>query len=141
MPSVLVSTCGLGALPRAASAHGQIAPGFSPNHSLVPTGTTPSASRASCSTRPTVTIRFGSALMVVVPNLLSIETGNAAAAGAELPPPAAGVSLSLFGPHAARTRRRPAAATVVIRRGVGSRTAFPFCQRGPGDGDLDGSVG
>src|SRR5690606_28735615 len=63
-------------------AQGQIAPGYPPNHSVVPTGVIPSARSASCSVRPTVTIRSGGASIVVLPYLCAIVTGKASASGA-----------------------------------------------------------
>src|SRR4051812_38984954 len=84
-PSVAGRTVGTLALPSAALAHGKIAPGCLPNHSVVATGTTPSARSASCSRRPATTTRSGWALMVVVPYLWVIVTGNALASGAAVP--------------------------------------------------------
>src|SRR4051794_7622783 len=124
MPSVFVSTCGFAAPPSAASAQGHTAPGLAPNHSVVAVGTTPSASSASCSTRPTVTMRFGSAVMFVAPYLCGSATGKPVApAAAPTSPLPAG---SGFGPQAPRKRMSPAAATVAVRRIVFSRTADPF---------------
>ena len=77
VPSVLVSTTGFGASPSSSVAHGKIAPGCLPNHSVVATGTTPSASSASCSRRPTTTTRLGCFSIVVEPYLCSIVTGKA----------------------------------------------------------------
>jgi hypothetical protein len=57
---------------------------------VVATGTTPSASNASCSTRPTVTTRFGAAGTTVSPYLFLIVTGktppSALAAGVSAAP-------------------------------------------------------
>ena len=61
------------------SAHGKIAPGCSPYHSVVPTGTMPRASSESCSRRPTTTTRSGASVIVVSPYLCGIVTGNASA--------------------------------------------------------------
>ena len=133
---MLVSTCGLAPAPSAASAQGQMAPGFSPNHSVVATGTTPSDSSASCSTRPTTTIRWGSAGMVVVPNLCAIETGKASEAALD-----EGADGSDPPPQAASRSRSTVAATVALRRIEEGRTAVPFCQRGPRVVTSDGSVG
>src|SRR5215217_7795017 len=80
MPSVELSLVGGSASPSAALAHGKIAPGCSPYHSVVATGTIPSASSASCSRRPTTTIRLGGEEIVVSPNLCTIVTGKAPAA-------------------------------------------------------------
>src|SRR5262245_32105559 len=65
--------------PRRSTAHGHVAWGWSPYQSRMPTGTTPRASRASWSVKPTVTTRSGFAGTTVVPYLCSIETGNPAA--------------------------------------------------------------
>ena len=68
MPSVKSRTSGFGASPSAASAHGKIAPGCLPYHSVVATGTMPSASSESCSRRPATTMRSGALVIVVGPN-------------------------------------------------------------------------
>src|SRR4051794_40794758 len=85
MPSVKLSLVGGLASPSAALAQGKIAPSCSPYHSVVPTGTTPRASSASCSRRPTTTTRLGSDLIVVAPNLCLIVTGKAPADAADEP--------------------------------------------------------
>ena len=82
MPSVKLSLVGSFPSPSAALAQGKIAPSCSPYHSVVPTGTMPSASSESCSRRPTTTIRLGSESIVVSPNLCLIVTGKAPAAAA-----------------------------------------------------------
>ena len=116
-PSVLVSTVGALALPSSSVAHGKIAPGCLPNHSVVATGTTPSASSASCSRRPTTTTRSGCFSIVVEPYLCSIVTGKApesdwdCSAGAE--PDSV---LSSSEPQAARKRPHRSAARIDVRR-------------------------
>src|SRR5690349_19485541 len=107
MPSVLVSDSGTAALPSFSLAQGQISPGFSPNHLVVATGTTPRASRASCSVSPTTTTRWGTLVISVVPYLCSMLTGNAALP-AELD--AAEAAGALSSPQAA-TRASAAVAT------------------------------
>ena len=99
MPSVLLRTVGALASPSSSSAHGKIAPGCLPYHSVVATGTTPSASSASCSRSPTTTTRFGAVSIFVVPYLWSIETGNAASSD-RAPESLPAVSCS-SDPHAA----------------------------------------
>src|SRR6056297_1476581 len=67
------------ASPSSSCAQGHTPFGWSPNQSRRPTGTTPRASRKSCSLKPTDTTRCGSSSIVVEPNLCSIVTGNGAA--------------------------------------------------------------
>ena len=69
------------ASPRAGVAHGQTAYGWSPYHSVVAIGATPSASRMSCSVKPTTTTRFGSAGTTVSPYLWVTVTGKTGAPG------------------------------------------------------------
>src|SRR5215218_2234215 len=76
-PSVDDRTVGTFASPSSSLAHGKIAPGCLPYHSVVATGTTPSASSASCSRRPATTTRLGSDLIVVAPYLWAMVTGKA----------------------------------------------------------------
>ena len=75
------STVGV-ASPSSSVAHGHTADGYSPYHSRIPTGMTPSASKASWSVKPTDTTRCGSAGTTVSPYLCSMVTGNAADAAA-----------------------------------------------------------
>jgi hypothetical protein len=62
--------------PSSSRAHAQVAESCSPNHSVTPTGTTPSAKTESWSVRPTVTTRSGRCSIVVSPYLCAIVTGN-----------------------------------------------------------------
>ena len=70
-------TCGF-ASPSAGVAHGQTAYGWSPYHSVVAIGATPSASRMSCSVKPTTTTRVGSAGTTVSPYLWVTVIGKTA---------------------------------------------------------------
>jgi hypothetical protein len=92
-----------------------------PNHSVVATGTTPSASSASCSTSPTTTIRFGSAAISVVPYLCRIETGKADDSAPVVAPPPDAAAPSSPPPHAAI----PVAATRASRAAPNDRPARP----------------
>ena len=74
-PSADSSTVGL-ASPSLSTAQGKTAYGASPTHWVVAIGTTPRASSVSCSVYPTTTMRFGSALTVVVPYMCWTVTGN-----------------------------------------------------------------
>ena len=78
-PSLVLSTSGW-ASPSSSSAHGQVANGFSPYHSVTAMGTTPSWSRVSCSVRPTTTTRSGSSATTLSPNLCGTVTGKASLA-------------------------------------------------------------
>lgn len=105
------STWGTAAEPSLSFAQGQIAPGCSPNHSVVATGTTPSASRASCSVSPVTTTRSGAAGIVVVPYLWSIVTGNVSPAAVV----AAGSSSEPHAASPARVRATVPAAAMRLR--------------------------
>src|SRR5262245_10157906 len=67
MPSARLSTSGLEP-PRLGSAHGHTPNGWSPHQLVIATGTTPTASRSSCSVKPALTTRFGGAEIFVSPN-------------------------------------------------------------------------
>src|SRR5690349_12828034 len=88
------STSGV-APPRRSTAHGHVAWGWSPYQSRMPTGTTPSASRASWSVNPTVTTRSGRDGTTVSPYLCGTKTGNPAPLDAAVPAdPAAVVAVA-----------------------------------------------
>ena len=111
------STVGSGASPSSSFAHGKIAPGCLPYHSVVATGTTPSASSASCSRSPTTTIRFGADSIVVEPYLWSIVTGNAPRVRRRRPARVAGALLVIArAARGERDGRRTSRASVGFKR-------------------------
>src|SRR3954464_13343575 len=67
MPSSRLSTAGC-APPSLGCAQGHTANGSPPNQSVTAIGTTPTASRSSCSVNPALTTRFGGAGILVSPN-------------------------------------------------------------------------
>src|ERR1700758_5411402 len=68
MPSLRLSTTGC-APPSLGWAHGQTPNGSPPNQSVTATGTTPRASRSSCSVKPALTTRLGGAGILVSPKI------------------------------------------------------------------------
>ena len=125
MPSARLSTVGW-APPSADCAHGHTAFGSAPNHSVTAIGTTPSASRSSCSVNPALTTRLGGAGIVVSPKACLMVTA---------PPPGSPLA-DLFDEHAATTANPVAPATPRNPRLLRSVctmlrvTAEPRCPRG-----------
>ncbi len=103
MPSVRLSTTGC-APPSAGWAHGHTAKGCSPHHSVVAIGTSPSASRLSCSVNPALTTRVGRAGMVVSPKACVMVTAPSAASESD-PDSQAVASNSPAAPVRARNPR------------------------------------
>src|ERR1700743_3010710 len=56
------------------AAHGHTPKGWSPNQLVTATGTTPRASRSSCSVNPPLTTRLGGSLMMVSPKMCEMLT-------------------------------------------------------------------
>src|SRR5258708_25070408 len=89
------------ALPHFGRAHGHTSKGSSPHHFVTAIGTTPTASRSSCSVKPALTTRFGGAGILVSPKmcLTATEPSLATSPG--------------FGELQAATRAAPA---VIVRK-------------------------
>src|SRR3977135_2746872 len=66
MPSARLSTTGC-APPSCGCAHGHTPNGSPPNQSVTAIGTTPTASKSSCSVKPALTTRLGGAGILVSP--------------------------------------------------------------------------
>src|SRR6476469_11083692 len=68
MPSLRLSTTGCAA-PNFGCAQGHTPNGSPPNQSVIAIGTTPTASRSSCSVNPALTTRLGGAGILVSPKM------------------------------------------------------------------------
>src|SRR5690349_24590798 len=68
MPSLRLSTTGC-ALPNLGCAQGHTPNGSPPNQSVTAIGTTPTASRSSCSVKPALTTRLGGPGILVSPKM------------------------------------------------------------------------
>src|SRR6202049_1809165 len=99
MPSLRLSTTGC-AEPSFGCAHGHTAKGSPPHHSVTAIGTTPRASRSSCSVNPALTTRLGGAGTLVSPNTCLTVTA-----------PFADEPLDCLPEHAATTSRPVVPAT------------------------------
>src|ERR1700694_3188684 len=119
MPSLRLSSTGC-AEPSFGCAHGHTANGSPPHHSVTAIGTTPTASRSSCSVKPALTTRLGGAGIVVSPNTCLTVTE-----------PFADEPLACLPPHAAATSSPVAPAMPKkprLLRGVCTRRGYPRCR-------------
>src|SRR6476661_4637644 len=111
MPSLRLSTTGC-ALPNLGCAQGHTPNGSAPNQSVTAIGTTPTASRSSCSVKPALTTRLGGAGILVSPKMcltvtepsLATSPGFVELQAATRAAPAV-IVRKLLRDHAARTRR------------------------------------
>src|SRR5215208_1747995 len=110
MPSARLSTTGCAA-PSLGFAQGQTPNGSPPNQSVTAIGTTPTASRSSCSVKPALTTRFGGAGILVSPKtcLTVVEPSLATSPG--------------LGELQAATRAAPAVIVRKLRRDHAARTS------------------
>ena len=108
MPSARLSTIGW-APPSLGCAQGHTPNGSPPNQSVTAIGTTPTASRSSCSVKPALTTRLGGAGILVSPNACLTVTE-----------PSLATSPGFSDPHAATSA---APAVIVEETPPGQRVA------------------
>src|ERR1700712_5255047 len=106
MPLARLSIVGC-AVPSLSWAHGQTPNGSFPNQSVTAIGTTPTASKSSCSLKPALTTRFGGLGIFVSPKACLTVTD-----------PSDATAPGFFGAHPAATRAAPAVSARKLRREV-----------------------